>query len=92
LQDADSKAFGKPPPESFGRISKTQFVRQVLQTTASSGRTCLISDGAPAYVKLCPRMKVLHRACCSHGRNRLCMETLQGITACFCCHSVGRKI
>jgi hypothetical protein len=93
LQDADSKAFGKPPPESFGRISKTQFVRQVLQTTASSGRTCLISDGAPAYVKLCPRMKVLHRACCQPPFTRE-EPTLHGNFArhhCLLLLSLGRQ-
>ena len=74
LQDAASKHFGKPPPESFGRISKTQFVHQVLQTTASFGRTCLISDGAPAYMKLCPRMQVLHRSCC-HSKGQFVLHS-----------------
>ncbi|CAK9013870.1 unnamed protein product [Durusdinium trenchii] len=65
LPDADSKSFGKPPPESFARIQKTDFMRQVLPMTPGLGKTSLISDGAPpAYLKLCPELKVLHRACC----------------------------
>ena len=68
LPDADSKSFGTPP-ESFARIQKTDFMRQVLPMTPGLGKTCLISDGAPVYLKLCPELKVLHRACC-HSRGQ----------------------
>eukprot|EP00438_Fugacium_kawagutii_P017308 Skav234193 [mRNA] locus=scaffold2984:203318:204243:- [translate_table: standard] len=79
LQDADSRAFGKPPLESFDRIHKTAFMRQVLPMTANFGKTCLISDGAPAYLKLCPRMKVLHRACC-HSKGQFVVQSrIQGV-------------
>ena len=69
LKDADSRSYGKPPPESFDRITKTEFASQVQTWKPGFGGTCLISDGAPAYLKLCPRMNLLHRACChSNGQ------------------------
>ena len=58
LKDADSRSYGKPPPESFRQNHKKQsFASQVQTWKPGFGRTCLISDGAPAYLKLCPRMK-----------------------------------
>ena len=64
----DSRSFGKPPPESFARTQKTDFMRQVLPMTPGLGK--------PAYLKLCPEMKVLHRACC-HSKGQL-LEAVQG--------------
>ena len=64
----------EPPPESFDRITKTEFASQVQTLKPGFGRTCLISDGAPAYLKLCPRMKLLHRACC-HSKGQFVVQS-----------------
>ena len=74
LKDADSRSYGKPPPESFDRITKTEFASQVQTWKPGFGRTCLISDGAPAYLKLCPRMNLLHRACC-HSKGQVVVQS-----------------
>ena len=62
-----ARNMGKPPPESFARIFRTAFPKD-LDRKDNEGRTsCLISDGAPCYPKLKRELKVLHRSV-SHAK------------------------
>ena len=65
-----ARNMGKPPPESFARIFRTAFPKD-LDRKDNEGRTsCLISDGAPCYPKLKRELKVLHRSV-SHAKGEL---------------------
>ena len=69
-----ARNMGKPPPESFARIFRTAFPKD-LDRKDNEGRTsCLISDGAPCYPKLKRELKVLHRSV-SHAKGEFVKKT-----------------
>ena len=59
---AVSKNLGKPPPESWSKISATSFLTDVDKKDADGKTSCIISDGAKVYPKLAAHLKILNRS------------------------------
>ena len=59
---AVSKNLGKPPPESWAKISATSFLTDVEKTDAAGKTSCIISDGAKVYPKIAKTLKILNRS------------------------------
>ena len=62
-----AKNLGKPPPESWNKISKTRFFEDVEKTDLKGRTTCIISDGAKVYPKIKKHLRLLHRSV-SHAK------------------------
>lgn len=58
---ATAKRHGKPPPESFAKISKTGACNSIT-TTHTGYKSLLCSDGAPCYPKVASSFGCLHRS------------------------------
>ena len=58
---ATAKRHGKPPPESFAKISRTGACNSIT-TTHTGYKSLLCSDGAPCYPKVASSFGCLHRS------------------------------
>ena len=61
---ATAKNWGKPPPESYAKITAVQALDMMEVRSGKRGHvsTLVVTDGAPCYPRLCKERRLLHRA------------------------------